>query len=207
MDMNWKKIPNWAIVLVVLTVVVLGFVWSKYNKLVSMQENTTAAWAQVENAYQRRADLIPNLVSTVKAYAAHETETFNAVVEARAKATAINFDLSSASEAEIQEYLKAQDELTAAVNALKPRLIAISEAYPELKASDNFRDLQTELAGSENRISTERQRYNDAVKDYNASIRKFPTNIVASMFTFQPAKYFKAAEGASITTDVGSLFQ
>lgn len=198
MSMNWKKIPNWAIVLVVLTVVVLGFVWSKYNKLVSMQENTTAAWAQVENVYQRRADLIPNLVNTVKGYAAHEAETFNAVVEARAKATAIKLDVNTASEEEFQNYAKLQDELTAAVKTMMPRLVAISEAYPDLKANQNFLSLQDELAGTENRISVERKRYNEVVNEYNVAIRKFPTNVVASMFTFEAAKYFKAAEGANV---------
>lgn len=198
MDMNWKKIPNWAIVLVVLAVVVLGFVWSKYNKLVSMQENTKAAWAQVENVYQRRADLIPNLVNTVKGYAAHEAETFNAVVEARAKATSIKLDVNTASEEEFQNYAKLQDELTDAVKTMMPRLVAISEAYPDLKANQNFLSLQDELAGTENRISVERKRYNEVVNEYNVAIRKFPTNIVASMFTFQSAGYFKAAEGANV---------
>lgn len=192
-----KKIPMWAIVLVAFVIVAGIFVAKKYNELVQGREGVAAAWSQVENVYQRRADLIPNLVNTVKGYAAHESSTFQAVVEARAKATAVNVNMGSATQEDMDKFAAAQDDLTAAVGDLMPRLMVIAEAYPELKADANFRALQDELAGTENRIAVERKKYNDVARAYNVQVRTFPNNIVASMFTFEPAVYFKAEEGAS----------
>ena len=190
LDMNKK-----VIILIAVAVVLLGsFVWVKnvYNGLVTLDENTQSAWSQVENVYQRRADLIPNLVATVKGYAAHESETLENVVAARAKATQVTIDPSSLSAEEVAEYNEAQGELG---NALG-RLLLIQENYPDLKANQNFRDLQAQLEGTENRIATERMKFNQAVKDYNTSIRRFPNNIIASMFGFEKKGYFEANSGA-----------
>ena len=184
-----------VIILIAVAVVLLGsFVWVKnvYNGLVTLDENTQSAWSQVENVYQRRADLIPNLVATVKGYAAHESETLENVVAARAKATQVTIDPSSLSAEEVAEYNEAQGELG---NALG-RLLLIQENYPDLKANQNFRDLQAQLEGTENRIATERMKFNQAVKDYNTSIRRFPNNIIASMFGFEKKGYFEANSGA-----------
>ena len=184
-----------VIILIAVAVVLLGsFVWVKnvYNGLVTSDENTQSAWSQVENVYQRRADLIPNLVATVKGYAAHESETLENVVAARAKATQVTIDPSSLSAEEVAEYNEAQGELG---NALG-RLLLIQENYPDLKANQNFRDLQAQLEGTENRIATERMKFNQAVKDYNTSIRRFPNNIIASMFGFEKKGYFEANSGA-----------
>lgn len=187
----------WAILLVAFVIVAGVLVAKKYNEFVKSKEGVAAAWSQVENVYQRRADLIPNLVNTVKGYAAHESETFQAVIEARAKATAVNVNVNGASQEELDKFAAAQDDLTAAVGDMMPRLMVIAEAYPELKADANFRALQDELAGTENRIAVERRKYNDVARAYNVQVRTFPGNIVASMFTFEPAAYFKAEEGAS----------
>ena len=190
LDMNKK-----VIILIAVAVVLLGsFVWVKnvYNGLVTLDENTQSAWSQVENVYQRRADLIPNLVATVKGYAAHESETLENVVAARAKATQVTIDPSSLSAEEVAKYNEAQGELG---NALG-RLLLIQENYPDLKANQNFRDLQAQLEGTENRIATERMKFNQAVKDYNTSIRRFPNNIIASMFGFEKKGYFEANSGA-----------
>jgi LemA protein len=186
-----KKVIVWIAVAVVL----LGsFVWVKntYNNLVTSEEATTSAWSQVENVYQRRADLIPNLVATVKGYAAHESETLESVVAARAKATQVIIDPENLSTEEIAKYNDAQGELG---NALG-RLLLIQENYPDLKANENFRDLQAQLEGTENRIATERMKFNQAVKDYNTQIRRFPANILASMFGFEKKGYFEANAGA-----------
>lgn len=186
-----KKVIIWIAV----AVVILGcFVWVKnaYNSLVTSDENAQSAWSQVENVYQRRADLIPNLVATVKGYAAHESETLENVVAARAKATQVAIDPANLSAEEIAKYNEAQGELG---NALG-RLLLIQENYPDLKASQNFRDLQAQLEGTENRIATERMKFNQAVKDYNTLIRRFPNNIFASMFGFGKKGYFEANSGA-----------
>jgi LemA protein len=159
---------------------------------VTSDENVQSAWSQVENAYQRRADLIPNLVATVKGYAAHESETLENVVAARAKATQVTIDPTALSSEDIAKYSEAQGELG---NALG-RLLLIQENYPDLKANQNFRDLQAQLEGTENRISTERMKFNQAVKDYNTMIRRFPSNIIASMFGFEKKGYFEADSGA-----------
>ena len=184
-----------VIILIAVAVVILGcFVWVKnaYNSLVTSDENAQSAWSQVENVYQRRADLIPNLVATVKGYAAHESETLENVVAARAKATQVTIDPANLSAEEIAKYNEAQGVLG---NALG-RLLLIQENYPDLKANQNFRDLQAQLEGTENRIATERMKFNQAVKDYNTLIRRFPNNIFASMFGFGKKGYFEANSGA-----------
>lgn len=163
-----------------------------YNAMVEKQEAVDAQWSQVENVYQRRADLIPNLVATVKGYANHESETLAAVVEARSKATSITVDASSLTDEQIAKFQKAQGELSSALG----RLMAIQEAYPDLKANENFRDLSAQLEGTENRIATERKKFNDTARDYNTYIKKFPNNLTASIFSFSSKPYFKADEGA-----------
>ena len=183
------------VVLVVIVAVVVGlFFWviGIYNSMVRMDEGVSSAWAQVENVYQRRADLVPNLVATVKGYAEHESSTLEAVVNARAKATQMTVDPSSLSEAEIAQFTAAQDELGAAIG----RLLVSVERYPDLKANQNFLELQAQLEGTENRITVERQKFNEAARSYNVTIRRFPNNIFAGMFGFEKKGYFEASEGA-----------
>ncbi|MEE1348460.1 MAG: LemA family protein [Bacteroidales bacterium] len=163
-----------------------------YNTMVEKQEAVDAQWAQVENVYQRRADLIPNLVATVKGYASHESETLTAVVEARTKATSVNVDASSLNQEQLENFQKAQGELSSALG----RLLAIQEAYPDLKANENFRDLSAQLEGTENRIATERKKFNDTARDYNTFIKMFPNNLMAGIFSFESKPYFKADEGS-----------
>ncbi len=163
-----------------------------YNSMVNKQEAVTAQWAQVENAYQRRADLIPNLVSTVKGYAAHEQETFTAVVDARARATQVTVNPEELTEEGIQEFQQAQGQLSSALG----KLLMIRENYPDLKANQNFLALQDELAGTENRIAVERNRFNENARDYNQYIRRFPHVIYAGMFGFKKKGYFEADAGA-----------
>lgn len=169
-----------------------------YNSLVEKQQGVDQAWAQVENQYQRRADLIPNLVATVKGYATHESETLEKVTLARAKATSITIDADNHNEETLAKYQEAQGELSQALKSL----LAVTEAYPDLKANQNFMNLQTQLEGTENRISTERMRYTEAVKDYNTSIKKFPTMIYAGWFGFKEKPQFKADAGASKAPEV-----
>ena len=169
-----------------------------YNSLVEKQQGVDQAWAQVENQYQRRADLIPNLVATVKGYATHESETLEKVTLARAKATSITIDADNLNEETLAKYQEAQGELSQALKSL----LAVTEAYPDLKANQNFMNLQTQLEGTENRISTERMRYTEAVKDYNTSIKKFPTMIYAEWFGFKEKPQFKADAGASKAPEV-----
>ena len=163
-----------------------------YNTMVEKQEAVDAQWAQVENVYQRRADLIPNLVATVKGYASHESETLTAVVEARTKATSVNVDASSLNQEQLENFQKAQGELSSALG----RLLAIQEAYPDLKANENFRDLSAQLEGTENRIATERKKFNDTARDYTTFIKMFPNNLMAGIFSFESKPYFKADEGS-----------
>ncbi len=163
-----------------------------YNSMVNKQEAVTAQWGQVQNAYQRRADLIPNLVNTVKGYAAHEQETFTAVVDARARATQVNINPEDITEEGIQQFQQAQGQLSAALG----KLLMIRENYPELKANQNFLALQDELAGTENRIAVERNRFNEAARDYNQYIRRFPHVIYAGWFGFNKKGYFEADAGA-----------
>lgn len=164
-----------------------------YNSLVEKQQGVDQAWAEVENQYQRRSDLIPNLVATVKGYAAHEESTFEKVTEARAKATSITIDPANLNEETLAQFQQAQNELSGALKSL----LAVSEAYPDLKANENFRDLQVQLEGTENRVTTARSRYTEIVADYNASIKKFPTVIYAGWFGFDAKPQFKAEAGAS----------
>jgi LemA protein len=163
-----------------------------YNKMVELSEAVDAQWAQVENVYQRRADLIPNLVNTVKGYAEHEKETLQAVVEARAKATSVNVTAENLNEETFQKFQAAQDGLSSALS----RLMVVMERYPDLKANQNFRDLQAQLEGTENRIAVERRKFNEATRQYNTYIKKFPKNLYANMFGFEKKPYFKAEEKA-----------
>ncbi|MGL4956109.1 MAG: LemA family protein [Bacteroidales bacterium] len=163
-----------------------------YNKPVTMQEKVDATWAQVQNQYQRRADLIPNLVETVKGYAKHEQETLQGVIEARAKATQVTISPDKLDAASIKQFQAAQSQVSSALG----RLMAISENYPNLKANQTFLELQAQLEGTENRIAVERRNFNEAVQTYNAYIRRFPNNIFAGMFNFEKKAYFEAEEGA-----------
>jgi LemA protein len=171
---------------------------SGYNGLVSAEEEVNNAWSNVENQYQRRADLIPNLVNTVKGYASHEKETLDAVTQARTRATQLTVQADELTPEKIKEYQQVQGEVGAALG----RLIAISEAYPDLKANQNFLELQAQLEGTENRISVERRKFNDAAKEYNASIRSFPRNLLAGMFGFEKRPYFESAEGSESAPNV-----
>lgn len=170
----------------------------QYNSMIEKQEAVTAQWSQVENVYQRRADLIPNLVSTVKGYADFEKETLTGVIEARAKATSVNIDPSKLDASSIQKFQAAQDGLSSALS----KLMVVVERYPDLKANQNFLELQAQLEGTENRIAVERKKFNESVQGYNTYIRKFPNNLVASMFDFEKTAYFEADEGASTVPDV-----
>lgn len=169
-----------------------------YNSLVEKQQNVDQTWAQVENQYQRRADLIPNLVQTVKGYSSHEEETLTKVTEARAKATSVNISADNLNEENLAKFQQAQNELSQALKSL----LAVSEAYPDLKANQNFLALQSQLEGTENRIATERNRYTEAVRDYNTAIAKFPTNIYAGWFGFEKKPQFHASEGADRAPEV-----
>ncbi|PWD99920.1 LemA family protein [Marinilabilia rubra] len=169
-----------------------------YNSMVELEENIDAQWAQVENVYQRRADLIPNLVNTVKGYAEHERETLQAVIEARSKATSINLSADQLNEQNLQNFQQAQKGLSSALS----RLMVVMERYPDLKANQNFRDLQAQLEGTENRIAVERRKFNDATRAYNSYIRKFPRNMIAGMFDFERKPYFEAEEGADEVPEV-----
>lgn len=179
-------------VVVVLGIAIFGWVQGSYNGLVKQQEQVEASWSQVENVYQRRADLVPNLVATVKGYAKHEEETFKAVTEARANATSIKIDPTKLDEASLKKFQDAQGELSSALS----RLLAVREAYPDLKANENFLELQSQLEGTENRITVERQKFNDTAREYNTAIRTFPKNIIAGMFGFDKKPYFEAQAGA-----------
>lgn len=183
-----------AAFLLIFVAIPVFFVWGSYNSLVTQEENVNQAWSQVENVYQRRADLIPNLVNTVKGYAAHEKTTLDAVVQARASATQMKVDAEKllSNPKMFQQFEQVQGELTSALS----RLLLVVENYPNLKANENFLHLQDELAGTENRISVERRRYNLAAQGFNTSIRRFPRNIVASIFGFEKKSYFEAEEGA-----------
>jgi len=163
-----------------------------YNTMVSQDENVKGKWAQVENAYQRRADLVPNLVNTVKGAAKHEESTLTAVVEARAKAASVTINADDLSEENIAKFQKVQDEFSGSLS----RLLASVEAYPDLKANQNFLELQAQLEGTENRISTERRSYNEAVQQYNTTVRSFPNNLMAGVFGFKAKGTFTAAPGS-----------
>lgn len=169
-----------------------------YNKMVTMDEQVTSQWAQVENVYQRRADLIPNLVNTVKGYAAHEKETLEGVIEARSKATSVNIDPSKLTPQSIQQFNQAQEGLSSALS----RLMVVVERYPDLKANQSFLDLQAQLESTENRITIERMKFNESTQTYNAYIRKFPQVIYAGWFGFEKKTYFEAQQGAEKAPEV-----
>lgn len=181
---------GWVIVIVL---VILGFMSvSKYNTMVGMEESVSAQWANVETQYQRRSDLIPNLVSTVKGYAEYEKEVLEGVTKARASATQVKIDASNLTAENMQKFQAAQGS----VNSALSRLLAVAENYPDLKANQNFLELQAQLEGTENRIAVERRRFNEVVLGYNSYIRKFPTNMVAGMFGFEKQANFASDEGA-----------
>ncbi|HNZ80305.1 MAG: LemA family protein [Bacteroidales bacterium] len=179
---------------IILIIVVLIGLWliRIYNSLVTADENVSTAWSQVENVYQRRLDLIPNLVNTVQGAADFERNTLNEVIQARAAASSINLDAANLNEANLAAFQQAQDGLGQALS----RLMVVVERYPELKANQNFRDLQSQLEGTENRIAVERNRFNEAVRIYNTSIRRFPKNVIAGIFGFEARAYFQAEENA-----------
>lgn len=193
-----KKLFRHIVMVAVAMLALSSLTSCNYNSLVEKRENVDQQWAQVENVYQRRADLIPNLVNTVKGYASHESETLQAVVEARAKATSINIDPKNLDEASLKKFQDAQGELSTALG----KLLAVTEAYPDLKANQNFMALQAQLEGTENRIATERKRYTEAVRDYNVAIKKFPTTIYAGWFGFEEMPQFKAEAGAEKAPEV-----
>lgn len=189
------------IILGVIVLVIISFglyVKGAYNGMVTIKEEATSQWAQVENQYQRRSDLIPNLVATVKGYASHEQSTLTGVIEARAKATQVTIDIDNFSESNMQKYAEAQGSLSSALS----RLMMVTESYPNLKANENFLALQAQLEGTENRISTERKRFNDSVKTYNKTIKLFPNNIIAGMFNFDKMNYFEASPEAQKPVEV-----
>ncbi len=185
---------------IIAIIVGLILIWGigAYNGFVKKQEAMTTAWGQVENVYQRRADLVPNLVALVKNYAEYEQGTLIAVTEARAKkAAATTVDIENYTESDLKDFQAAQDELGSSLN----RLIVSVENYPDLKANEEYLTLQAQLAGCENRILTERQRFNEAAKAYNQSIRKFPGNLIAKLFGFEKRPYFEADEGAEVVPE------
>lgn len=190
-----------VIILLVIAFIVVAFIGSvtkSYNKMVSMDESVSSQWSQVENVYQRRADLIPNLVNTVKGYASHERETLEAVINARAKATSVTIDPSKLDAASIQNFQEAQSGLSSALG----KLMVVMEQYPDLKANQNFLELQAQLEGTENRITVERMKFNDSSKSFNTYIRKFPQNIISGMFSFEKKAYFEAEKGSEKAPEV-----
>ncbi|MDD6495584.1 MAG: LemA family protein [Prevotella stercorea] len=180
--------------IITIVVIVLVALWgiSSYNGLVGMDENVSNKWANVETQYQRRSDLIPNLVNTVKGYAKHESQTLEAVMAARSQATQVKIDPSNCTPQQLAAYQKAQGDVTTALG----KLLAITENYPDLKANQNFLELQSQLEGTENRINVARKDFNDSAKKYNTSLRRFPRNIIASIFGFEKRNYFEAEAGA-----------
>jgi len=179
--------------IIIAVVVVIGlYVWMGYNRLVTADENVSQQWAQVETTYQRRADLVPNLVATVKGYAQHENSTLIEVTQARANVTKLNDSQPYNNPAQLAAYQQAQAQLGSALG----RLMVVVERYPDLKASQNFLTLQDQLEGTENRIAVARERFNTAAKDYNVKIRRFPGNLIAKTFSFTPKAYFEASQGA-----------
>ena len=186
-----KKSIIWIVVLGVLAIAIIWGV-GRYNAIISAEENVNTAWSQVENQYQRRADLIPNLVETVKGYAAHESATLEGVIAARAKATQVLVDPTNATAEQIAAFQAAQGELSQALG----RLMAISENYPDLKANQNFAALQSQLEGTENRITVARNNFNEVARQFNTMIRRFPTNIIANAMNAEKRPYFEANEGA-----------
>ncbi len=185
---------NTIVWLSILGVVIIAFMWGngRYNSMVTADEQVTQSWSNVESQYQRRADLIPNLVQTVKGYAKHENSTLVDVVEARAKATQVTVDPSKITPEKLAEFQAAQSQVGSAIG----RLLVSVEQYPDLKANKNFQELQAQLEGTENRIAVERQRFNEAAKAFNVMIRRFPSNVIAGMFDFEKRAYFDAEAGS-----------
>lgn len=178
--------------------VVAIFFYATYNGFIGKEEGVNAAWSNVETQYQRRSDLIPNLVNTVKGYVAHESQTLASVTEARAKATSINLSAGELTPERLTQYQQAQAEVRTALG----RLIAVAESYPDLKANQNFIELQSQLEGTENRIAVARKDFNDAARKYNVAVRRFPSNLVAALFGFDQKPYFEAAEGTETAPQV-----
>jgi LemA protein len=191
---------SWIVIIVVVVVIIGLYSMFKgtYNNMVTKSEGVDAQWSQVENVYQRRADLIPNLVNTVKGYASHEKETLQGVVEARAKATSVNVDAGNLNPQSLQAFQQAQDGLSGALS----RLMVEVEKYTDLKANQNFLDLQAQLEGTEIRIAVERKKFNERVREYNTYIKTFPNNIFAGMFGFTQKPYFKSAQGSDKAPEV-----
>lgn len=191
---------TWIIVGVIALIVIILYssIKGSYNNMVTKEEAVTSQWGNVENVYQRRLDLIPNLVNTVKGYAAHEQEPFTKVIEARAKATQVNINPQNLNAESLKQFQAAQGELSSALS----KLMVVVEQYPDLKANQNFLDLQAQLEGTENRIAVERRKFNETVQDYNTFIRKFPKNIWASIFGFEKKAYFEAEAGAEKAPEV-----
>lgn len=188
---------TWIIILAAVALIAI-FCATSYNSMVSQDEAVGTAWSNVENQYQRRADLIPNLVNTVKGYANHEKETLEAVISARAKATQTSINLNEISSEKMAAFQQAQGELSSALS----RLMVSIERYPDLKANQNFQALQAQLEGTENRISVERRKFNEIARAYNTSIRRFPKSIVAGLFGFEKRPYFEAQEGSEKAPEV-----
>jgi len=193
---------GWIIIAVFFAILIVSFgifyAPHSYNQMVAKEEKVEQAWSQVENVYQRRLDLIPNLVNAVKGYAAHEKETLEGVIEARSKATSVTIDPTNLDANSIQQFEAAQQGLTQALS----KLMVVVERYPELKANQNFLELQSQLEGTENRIAVERKRFTETVQDYNTYIRKFPNNLIASMFGFEKKAYFQAQPEAQTAPKV-----
>ena len=194
--MNIRKFL--PLILLGLGAVLIFSMCGAYNGAVGKEENVKKAWSQVENQYQRRSDLIPNLVNTVKGYANFEQQTLTAVIQARASATQMRVDPDNLTPEKIQEFEQRQQGVSGALG----RLLVVAEAYPNLKANEGFLDLQKQLEGTENRISVERRNFNEAVNGYNASIRRFPTNLLVGMFGFTPKGYFQGVQGSDRAPEV-----
>lgn len=197
---NMKIKRSWIVigVIVIIALILYGSVKNTYNKMVQMEQNVEAQWSNVENVYQRRADLIPNLVNTVKGYADFEQETLQRVIEARSKATSTNINADNLSPEKLQQFQQNQSALGSALS----RLMVVVERYPQLKANENFKQLQAQLEGTENRISVERRRFNEAARSYNTYVNQFPQKLYANLFDFEEKAYFEADEGAEEAPNV-----
>ena len=191
------KLPKWAIPAGIAVIILLWGI-TQYNGLVGIQENVNTQWSQVENQYQRRADLIPNLVNVVKGYASHERETLEGVIQARSRATATTIDANNMDEAALQRFQQSQDALSSALS----RLMVVVEKYPDLKANEQFQSLMAQLEGTENRIATARMDFNNAAKEYNTKIRQFPASLIAGVTGFRTRPDFTAQAGSEVAPTV-----